>query len=123
MTNDLKEFWEIAQNTTPGPWWAIDIPERMSGEPAKTVIDSGPSLICYEVVHDFDAEHIATFDPPTVLELLARLEAAEAKIAAIEAAAEREHAGGCYYRHQQGEIDECNSCAAARTTAAIWEGR
>lgn len=42
----------------------------------------------------------------------------------IEAAIEQvlrdfEPGGSCYYRHQQGETDECNDCTAYRLAAAV----
>lgn len=41
------------------------------------------------------------------------------QIVAVRDAIDREHARGCNPRHQQGETDECCSCAAARIEQAL----
>lgn len=45
--------------------------------------------------------------------------ATEQAIARVREAIDREHARGCHYRHQQGETDECRSCAASAIEAAL----
>lgn len=100
---DLTALRETANAATPGPWsW---------GEESKGWGDCGPNLETVErgpvysdgsqgslstvvgswghdangiSVEDNDATHIAAFDPPTVLALLDRLQAAEAKLARVE---------------------------------------
>lgn len=70
---DVKRLREVAEAATPGPWsddrtegnvWAPGNRERVAQTFARHYWQ--------------DTEHIATFDPPTVLALLDRLEAAEA---------------------------------------------
>lgn len=44
---------------------------------------------------------------------------AAAVTAALDEVTDPIHANGCYYRHQQGETDECNSCAAYKVETAV----
>lgn len=94
---DTGALRKVAEAATPGPWtvkhhgaggvieaWAVetDDPQRDAvcidfdrdyGDPMGGCEDEATAL------------HIAAFDPPTVLALLDRLEAAEAKVARVEA--------------------------------------
>jgi phage terminase large subunit-like protein len=75
---DIAEWRQIAEAaTTTGPWTAFT-GYVWSGEQDETDTIA-------EGVTDTDATHIATFDPPTVLALLNRLQAAEAKVTHLEA--------------------------------------
>lgn len=96
--SDLNELRKVAENATPGPW----IAHELGGEPGywwvwqesklpyyggvAEVAGRDPGIICYPEISGghgdddqdrIDAEFIATFDPPTVLALLSRLEQAE----------------------------------------------
>jgi len=97
-TNEMHEAWRerdvvdldlsvlrgIAEAATPGPWNAVEgviwdkdgtqVPQASVTTPSKCLTwdDHGG-----DVFDPADATHIATFDPPTVLALLARLEVAE----------------------------------------------
>lgn len=85
--SDLNELRKIAEAATPGPWTVMDVNDTGEGVNFIDVHQDGKS---WEVVsrrlpdrHDdrdqmsADATHIATFDPPTVLALITRLEQAE----------------------------------------------
>jgi hypothetical protein len=54
-----------------------------------------------------NAKHIATFDPPTVLALLDRLAAAEAKVARVEALIEAVPTCSTHGVRREYECDEC----------------
>lgn len=76
---DLNSLERIAQAATPGPWTTFD----EDGE----AYSSPPATGAFLVEYGADAEqkmrdirHIATFDPPTVLALIARVRHAEAAI-------------------------------------------
>jgi hypothetical protein len=64
---------------------------------AEAASDDPPTWYCPKwlreqtdgLIDQLDAEHIATFDPPTVLGLLDRLAAAERRLALVEALAEK----------------------------------
>lgn len=78
-TLDLDALAEIAKAATDGPWTA----ERLSNSLAWWVsCDEWGAMFNTGYVGNGDskpnATHIATFDPPTVLALIARAEAAEA---------------------------------------------
>lgn len=88
---ELERMRRVAEGATPGPW------ETYESIHAETfVCEEGRSM--FGVVsqpatgrEDYgraNAEHIATFDPPTVLALIDRLEAAEARAERVEALAE-----------------------------------
>ena len=97
MTLNLDDLEATAKAATPGPWiadppsaWDTDDVGGYLLQAAVRVKDSGS--ITWddhggEVFKPADAEHIAAFDPPTVLALIARLREAEA---VIEAARESE---------------------------------
>lgn len=84
MTLDLDNLRRVAEAATPGAWDFHD-----DGEGGLTVYDSrhGDGLFTTSGVRAFntnssshlaDCEQVAAFDPPTVLALIDRLEAAEA---------------------------------------------
>jgi hypothetical protein len=81
---DLTELRRIAEAATPGPWfqgrdgrhYESDLDVYSEREPSDTSHD-----IATHIWSVADAAHIATFDPPTVLALLDRLERAEKAIA------------------------------------------
>lgn len=76
---ELERMRRVAEGATPGPWNLT--PDE--GGVADLVADG----MFIATLDDRDAPHIATFDPPTVLALLDRLEAAEARVARVEALA------------------------------------
>lgn len=88
MTLDLEALKRVAEAATPGPWEVSDADVRTSA----FVRARGFGHVCnapvpYHDWHEPEANresqarkniaHIATFDPPTVLALIARCEAAE----------------------------------------------
>lgn len=91
MTLNLDDLEAVARDATPGPWiadppsaWDTDDVGGYQLQAAVRVKDSGS--ITWddhggEVFKPADAEFIATFDPPTVLALIAKLREAEAVIA------------------------------------------
>lgn len=90
MNEYLDQLREIAQNATPGPWSA-DVGVRgdcvVFGPNGRFLLNAQaePHWLEYpgetrSVAFDVDRRdctHIATFDPPTVLDLIERVEAAE----------------------------------------------
>lgn len=70
---DLTKLREVAGQATPGPW---EVHDRGIGYEVHV---GGHELnhCLRETFDKWDAAHIATFDPPTVLALLDRVEAAE----------------------------------------------
>ena len=86
MTVNLDTLREVAEAATPGPWES-----RQSDDmPGKYVVgrrykfgdvSKGPMTLMQPIFWDQgsadNADHIATFDPPTILALLSRLEQAE----------------------------------------------
>ncbi|WJZ27846.1 hypothetical protein MOMMJLID_CDS0038 [Arthrobacter phage 1191A] len=81
---DLTNLRKIAEAATPGPWVYGDNRDGLGNKlhPAKFPGKYNP-IADFEYTEDEDAEHIATFDPPAVLALLARLEQAEAVVARV----------------------------------------
>ena len=88
MSNNLDDLEAVARAATPGPWVATGT--RAWGDPYLEVLpvfgvvesaDSDMAHACIDPLENGDAEHIATFDPPTVLALIERLKQAEARIA------------------------------------------
>jgi len=87
MQPDLDRLESIARAATPGPWWWNDMDEMVSdsdgpewdmdldwtsGKPVRV----GPTRVIetdsgYYPPRDNDRAHIAAFDPPTVLALIA----------------------------------------------------
>ena len=69
---NLKKLREIAEAATPGPWITC---EHICG--GMMVIHENDKDLAPEVSEDEDATYIATFNPTTVLKLLALAEAAK----------------------------------------------
>lgn len=106
MTNletRLDELRAVAEKATPGEWEAYSVPDtrKEAGYCAVGVGDSEARIVRYEGGW-FDAAHIATFDPPTVLALIEALGEVVAKH-------RRAHA---VYAHGQGSkyLDPCPDC-------------
>ena len=81
---DLTNLRKIAEAATPGPWVYGDNRDGLGNKlhPAKFPGKYNP-IADFEYTEDEDAEHIATFDPMTVLSLITRLEQAEAVVARV----------------------------------------
>jgi hypothetical protein len=126
-SGDAGALRKVAEAATPGPWRAVegDLEGKPPSEYLRTLLanreQDGTStgrLFLTLAPNDIDPErggevvpattgdgpraqanaaHIATFDPPTVLALLDRLEAAEAKVARVTALEPTWHRGmyGC----------------------------
>lgn len=84
MSKNLDQLRQIAENATPGPWMEF----HENGTPGEYEAficppATGARLVDYAPrdQRDKDALYIATFDPPTVLALIERVEAAEAALA------------------------------------------
>jgi hypothetical protein len=92
VVNEIERLREVARAATPGPWlwcpWDLHPTQRrvtvaVFNEAEDLVADVRPEG---ERERDMaDAEYIATFDPPTVLALLDRLEAAEGAVERVRA--------------------------------------
>lgn len=89
MTLNLDDLEATAKAATPGPWrWDEDFGENgdtglaLTNDARAEVVGAYNWHCCSfrddPTVEDNDAEHIAAFDPPTVLALIARLREAEA---------------------------------------------
>src|SRR5690606_34802165 len=77
MTSDkLEELRRIAEAATPGPWWVdgwearTKDGDRFIASIAPAFQGASPDASCWEV--DANIQHIAAFDPTTVLPLLNR---------------------------------------------------
>lgn len=92
---DVSKLRETAEAATPGPWqtdgpfWVDPFDGRTDKAETRAGVTAGADrkLVMpgeWET-KDADAEHIATFDPPTVLALLDRLERAEAAVERVRA--------------------------------------
>ena len=87
---NLTELRQTAAKATPGVWklWGMTV---MADQDGTSNVDSAVE-VAHTVYRDergkprtWDAMHIAAFDPPTALALLDRMEAAEARVARVEA--------------------------------------
>lgn len=96
---DLKVLRKVAEQATPGEWEVFDPNEGSGHSPLWCVAndefhnpsgDEESEWVAVEVhVGDkADADHIATFDPPTVLALLTQLEQAQAQVARVREVAD-----------------------------------
>lgn len=86
---DLTNLRKIAEAATPGPWETLGGQGPFGTHAVCHRMEQGTLVeIAYRDAH-FDkanAVHIATFDPPTVLDLITRLEQAEENLeSALEA--------------------------------------
>lgn len=79
---DLTDLRKIAENATPGPW-EVDGPANAGPDDTLVLHNNDGGAIAYVQPLWDDATHIATFDPPTVLALIDRLEQAEAAVARV----------------------------------------
>lgn len=90
MTLNLDDLEATAKAATPGPWsinWETD--EYHAGMPDKWALSiNGPEASDFADLAAADAEHMATFDPPTVLALIAKLREAEAVTEKVRALVE-----------------------------------
>lgn len=93
MSDQIQRLREVAEAATEGPWehrfdeYGDDW--RLGGSEGRLIHTVGPreySHVALDSEYGPDAEHIATFDPPTVLELLDRLERAEAAVERVREA-------------------------------------
>lgn len=99
-TLDLAALRVIAEVATEGPWRIYTVTDSggrsAAVETAWAHDEQGEDT---ELVTDWcspeDAAHIAAFDPPTVLALIARAEAAEAQIAAVRGLREGDLCSHC----------------------------
>lgn len=80
MSDNLDNLRKVAEAATPGPWETLGGQGPFGTHAVCHRMEQGTLVeIAYRDAH-FDkanAVHIATFDPPTVLALLTRLEQAE----------------------------------------------
>lgn len=139
---DLDALQTVAKAATPGTWRAVegDLEGKPASEYVRTLIanreadgTSSGRLFLTMAPNDIDPEigaevvpaltgdgpraeanaaHIATFDPPTVLALLAEVAALRAKVAEVEAAARLHEHGYC-------ETSIALTEQQARTNAAL----
>ncbi len=107
LVEELKAWREVAEKATPGPWrceeGSTSYPECDDRDFWAAVLSPyGREIVTlherYSLKaddrrdYDFDAAHIATFDPPTVIRLLALLQTSEAK--SLSQAADNERLRG-----------------------------
>lgn len=143
LDETLANIRARAEAATPGPWENVSIEFRGDVSHSVKRCDQVLAFIGYvgaepERVPD-DAEFVAhaRADVELLLTLLDQVTAQcdeiqenrnelahkvaeqRAVIARARQAIDREHARGCHYRHQQGETDECRSCAATAIEAAL----
>lgn len=100
MTIDLDALERIAQAATPGPWdieyevehydygpserWPSTLIGPRRNPPGVLAEKYGNRINEIAELRDEDAEHIAAFDPPTALALIARIREAEREMHARE---------------------------------------
>lgn len=77
MTDDLDELQKVAEAPTPGPWEAFEASKACEYQ-SKVEAPNLPEYdnpVCYlgDYREHANARYIATFDPPTVRRLIARL--------------------------------------------------
>ena len=82
---NLTKLRKIAEAATPGPWNLHTLRTDETHD-IRGSIDDEADIVIYAECEDADAAHVATFDPPTVLALIDRLEAAEAKVERVRTA-------------------------------------
>ena len=77
---ELNELRKTAEAATPGPWEMREENPQMDGRNFTLRVHDQAGIRMSAHCYGFngDPEFIATFDPPTVLALLSRLEQAEA---------------------------------------------
>lgn len=91
MSFNLKTLRDIALRATPGPWdWYTDgnpvdgatgfaVHSKSDTEDSRVGFDL--AVMEYDQMGLSDAKHIAAFDPPTVIQLLDRIEELESELA------------------------------------------
>lgn len=78
---DLERLEKVARAATDGPWSVVDGDEVASAEgPLLAGLPTGDAIVCWMP----DATHIATFDPPTVLALIAEVRELRAKVGRVQ---------------------------------------
>lgn len=106
MTENLDQLRQVAERATPGPWEKRELPVSVGNSTCTIHAPNAvgiptwsplPPEIAGILKHE-DATHIATFDPPTVLAMLDRAEAAEAAVQRV-----RE-------KHFPDENGDCDFC-------------
>ncbi|WP_082123950.1 ead/Ea22-like family protein [Arthrobacter sp. YC-RL1] len=106
---DLKELSRIAEAATPGPWEKYDLPVAVANSnftihaPNAVGVPTWTTALPPEIASTLkaeDAEFVATFDPPTVLALLSRLEQAEQAVARVSEYHRREEVRDVFGDHQ-----------------------
>ena len=116
---NLTKLRRIAEAATPGPWNLHTLRTDETHD-IRGSIDDEANIVIYAECEDADAAHVATFDPPTVLALIARLEAAEAKVERVREVKPCEHPPEDIIVHPHGwEIYHgwyCLRCGARMTT-------
>ncbi|MEQ7847738.1 ead/Ea22-like family protein [Nocardioides kribbensis] len=87
MSDQIQRLREVAEAATEGPWVDDqDAPASCVYSPTEDTFVTAP--FDWNATGS-DTRYIATFDPPTVLELLARLERAEAAVERVREVVER----------------------------------
>lgn len=71
---DLNHLREIAEYATPGPWENVSSERTMNDRSEWRIGDSHKPKVLSAVMRAADAEHIAAFDPPTVLAMINEIE-------------------------------------------------
>ena len=86
MSMNLNELEAIARAATPGPWQHLPYGgQNQNGDySGGSIFDADGDYLLSEV-SDAAGAHIATFDPPTVLALIAKLREAETVIETVRA--------------------------------------
>jgi len=102
MTKNLDQLRQAAERATPGPWAVYDRGIGYEVHDANGYELNGGMR---ETFTEADATHIATFDPPTVLALIDRVEAAEQAVERAKAAdaLQRRDKGALYRRAEVAE--------------------
>jgi len=82
MTTDLDNLRKVAEAATPGPWEMREGNPQMGGRNFTLRVQGKAGIRMSAHCYGFngDPEFIATFDPPTILALLSRLEQAESAL-------------------------------------------
>lgn len=87
--DNTDELLEIAKAATQADWYPMlvgSLSQREEDE--EYIVDSGPTFICSMQVGGnramHDANHIAAFDPPTMVRILERLADAEFRLEMLD---------------------------------------
>lgn len=138
---DLAALTAIAKAATPGPWDHHSFGNSGSDEPETIIVHAGAfdwpaindgdyivSTPRWDADEDMNARHIAAFDPPTVLALIARIKELEAmfldKFARYEGAKLRAEAAECARDEAVVAYEAAEAAVArARELARAWAQR